>query len=161
MVDFIADYYKNIETYISGSPSDTFYVSKVRTVLEADVAAGLVPLYLCATDVACGSMWMLLTPTQMATHMCEKFLKSDPRFEIVVPRQYALVCFRVNPGNLVPGSHRVTEPKTARMGELNWPGLYDPNNCRWGIHAGICSGGHVVAAWSLIKEGADALLKGA
>ncbi|KAJ6745048.1 GROUP II PYRIDOXAL-5-PHOSPHATE DECARBOXYLASE [Salix purpurea] len=31
---------------------DTFNVSKVRTVLEADVAAGLVPLYLYATDVA-------------------------------------------------------------------------------------------------------------
>ncbi|KAJ6761902.1 GROUP II PYRIDOXAL-5-PHOSPHATE DECARBOXYLASE [Salix koriyanagi] len=65
MVDFIADYYKNIETYISGSPSGSTWISPylppwnhpvptrtVRTVLEADVAAGLVPLYLCATDVA-------------------------------------------------------------------------------------------------------------
>ncbi|KAJ6421920.1 hypothetical protein OIU84_026953 [Salix udensis] len=126
MVDFIADYYKNIETYISGSPS-------VRTVLEADVAAGLVPLYLCATDVANDfGLWvhvdaayggsscicpefrhhfngiervdsLSLSPHKWLTHMakmCEKLLKSDPRFEIVVPRQYALVCFRVKPGNL-------------------------------------------------------------
>uniref|UniRef100_A0A6N2KQJ9 Aromatic-L-amino-acid decarboxylase n=1 Tax=Salix viminalis TaxID=40686 RepID=A0A6N2KQJ9_SALVM len=86
MVDFIADYYKNIETFnldisipASSEPPGTDHdrvmhtlkhskhndpwhdymaepqlLSKgqILTVLEADVAAGLVPLYLCATDVA-------------------------------------------------------------------------------------------------------------
>ncbi|MBA0822683.1 hypothetical protein Goarm_019468 [Gossypium armourianum] len=61
----------------------------------------------------------------------EEFVRSDPRFEIVVPREFGLVCFRLNPDETFG----------------------------FAVGATLTADNHVVAAWKLIKEGADALLK--
>lgn len=98
--------------------------------------------------------------------MFEGLVKSDPRFEIVVPRQFALVCFRLNPYSDVESGY--TEMLNRRL--LEWVnstgriymshtivgGLY---MLRFAVGATFSEDRHVVAAWKLIKEGADALLK--
>lgn len=99
--------------------------------------------------------------------MFEGFVKSDPRFEIVVPRHFALVCFRLNP---YPHSGSAdTEMLNRKL--LDWVnstgrvylthtivgGLY---MLRFAVGASLTDERHVVAAWELIMEGADRLFKG-
>lgn len=99
--------------------------------------------------------------------MFEGFVKSDPRFEIVVPRHFALVCFRLNP---YPQS-RSADTEMLNRKLLDWVnstgrvylthtivgGLY---MLRFAVGASLTDERHVVAAWELIMEGADRLLKG-
>ncbi|XP_071722023.1 tryptophan decarboxylase TDC2-like [Rutidosis leptorrhynchoides] len=99
--------------------------------------------------------------------MFEGFVRSDPSFEIVVPRKFALVCFRLKPksnGNawscnlemlnrklldLVNSSGRVY------MTHTKVSGLY---MLRFAVGATFTEERHVVAAWKLIKDGADEVL---
>lgn len=99
--------------------------------------------------------------------MFEGFVKSDPRFEIVVPRHFALVCFRLNP---YPQT-RSADAEMLNRKLLDWVnstgrvylthtivgGLY---MLRFAVGASLTDERHVVAAWELIMEGADRLLKG-
>ncbi|CAK7349968.1 unnamed protein product [Dovyalis caffra] len=98
----------------------------------------------------------------------ERLLKSDPRFEIVVPRQFALVCFRLNPDNQCRFDH--TELLNRKLLEsVNSTGrVYMTHTIvggvyilRFAVGATLTEESHVAAAWKLIKEAADALLKGA
>ncbi|KAL3509742.1 hypothetical protein ACH5RR_029143 [Cinchona calisaya] len=102
---------------------------------------------------------------QMAK-MFEGFVKSDPRFEIVVPRAFSLLCFRLNPlgGNnaiclellnkklleLINSTGRVYMTHT-KVG-----GVY---MLRFAVGATFTEDRHVYAAWELIKECTNALLK--
>ncbi|KAJ9686824.1 hypothetical protein PVL29_015601 [Vitis rotundifolia] len=91
-------------------------------------------------------------------------LQSDPRFEIVTPRLFSLVCFRLNP---CPRSATGTEEGLNRMllDRVNSTGrVYMTHTIVDGVYMLRCAVGstlteelHVVAAWKLIKEGADAL----
>nr|AXK92562.1 tryptophan decarboxylase [Gelsemium sempervirens] len=102
---------------------------------------------------------------QMAK-MFEEFVKSDPRFEVVVPRAFSLVCFRLKP---FPGSNaahiEILNKKLLEM--VNSSGrIYIIHTVVGGIYMlRLAVGGtlteerHVCAAWELIKEFADALLK--
>ncbi|XP_060189824.1 tryptophan decarboxylase TDC1-like [Lycium barbarum] len=98
--------------------------------------------------------------------MFEGFVKSDPRFEIVVPRRFSLVCFRFNP---------VKESEPAYIELLNKKLLDCVNSSgqvymthtkaggiymlRFAVGATLTEDRHVISAWKLIKESADALLK--
>ncbi|KAB2095151.1 hypothetical protein ES319_A01G016300v1 [Gossypium barbadense] len=96
----------------------------------------------------------------------EDFVRSDPRFEIVVPREFGLVCFRLNPDETFGSDY--TELSNQKL--LDWVnstgrvymthtkagGIYV---LRFAVGATLTGDNHVVAAWKLIKEGADALLK--
>ncbi len=97
----------------------------------------------------------------------EGLVKSDPRFEIVVPRWFALVCFRLNPFSWAGSGY--TELLNRKL--LEWVnstgrvymthtivgGIYI---LRFAVGATLTEDHHVAAAWKLIKEGADAILKG-
>ncbi|OVA07975.1 Pyridoxal phosphate-dependent decarboxylase [Macleaya cordata] len=103
---------------------------------------------------------------QMAK-MFEGFARADPRFEIVVPRRFALVCFRLNPNaDSEPSSIELMNRKL-----LDWVNstgrLYMTHSIvggvymlRFAVGATLTEDSHVIAAWKLIKEGADALLAG-
>ncbi|KAJ8568829.1 hypothetical protein K7X08_032460 [Anisodus acutangulus] len=98
--------------------------------------------------------------------MFEQFVKSDPTFDIVVPRRFSLVCFRFNPvKEFEPGYIELLNKKlldcvnsTGRvyMTHTIVGGIY---MLRFAVGATLTEDRHVISAWNLIKESADALLK--
>ncbi|KAF8411242.1 hypothetical protein HHK36_003789 [Tetracentron sinense] len=98
--------------------------------------------------------------------MFEWFLKADARFEIVVPRRFALVCFRLNPRagsepGLIESLNRkllecVNSTGRVYMTHTIVGGVY---LLRFAVGATLTEDRHVVAAWKLIKKCADDLLK--
>ncbi|MBA0579868.1 hypothetical protein Gorai_022112 [Gossypium raimondii] len=96
----------------------------------------------------------------------EEFVRSDPRFEIVVPREFGLVCFRLNPDETFGSDYTellnrklldwVNSTGRVYMTHTKVGGIYV---LRFAVGATLTADNHVVAAWKLIKEGADALLK--
>uniref|UniRef100_A0A5B7ABD0 L-tryptophan decarboxylase n=1 Tax=Davidia involucrata TaxID=16924 RepID=A0A5B7ABD0_DAVIN len=101
------------------------------------------------------------TDVQMAK-MFEGFVKSDPRFEIVVPRVLSLVCFRLNPfsGSNTELLNRklldwVNSTGRVYMTHTKVGGVY---MLRFAVGATLTEERHVTAAWELIKEGANAVL---
>nr|AEQ01059.1 tryptophan decarboxylase [Mitragyna speciosa] len=102
---------------------------------------------------------------QMAK-MFEGFVKSDPRFEMIVPRAFSLVCFRLNPSG---GSNeadlellnkklldRVNSTGRTYMTHTKAGEVY---LLRFAVGATLTEDRHVYAAWELIKQCADAVLK--
>ncbi|KAK8482824.1 hypothetical protein V6N11_047055 [Hibiscus sabdariffa] len=97
--------------------------------------------------------------------MFEEFVRSDPRFEIVVARQFGLVCFRLNPDEDYGSDYTemlnrklldgVNSTGRVYMTHTKVGGVYV---LRFAVGATLTDDRHVVAAWKLIKEGADALL---
>ncbi|CAI9090272.1 OLC1v1025015C1 [Oldenlandia corymbosa var. corymbosa] len=103
---------------------------------------------------------------QMAK-MFEGFLRSDPRFELVVPRTFALVCFRFKPfkdgydeSDLESLNRklldRVNSTGRAYMTHTKVGGVY---MLRFAVGATLTEESHVRAAWALIKEVACVLLR--
>ncbi|EEF31699.1 tryptophan decarboxylase TDC1 [Ricinus communis] len=99
----------------------------------------------------------------------EGFVKSDPRFEIMTPRTFALVCFRLKPTHKLDGSKH-TEMMNGKLLEwVNSSGrIYMTHTkvggeylLRFAVGTTLTEERHVVSAWKLIKEGADVLLKSA
>lgn len=96
----------------------------------------------------------------------EGLVKSDRRFEVVVPRLFALVCSRcvpcrrAGPGEADAVNRRLLEwvNSTGRvyMTHTVVGGAYV---LRFAVGATLTVERHVVAAWNLIKEGAGSLLK--
>ncbi|OMP11436.1 Pyridoxal phosphate-dependent decarboxylase [Corchorus olitorius] len=97
--------------------------------------------------------------------MFEGFVKSDPRFEILVPREFGLVCFRLKPDEDIGSDYTemlnrkllewVNSTGRVYMTHTKVGGVYI---LRFAVGATLTEERHVVAAWKLIKEGADALL---
>ncbi|XP_057956277.1 tryptophan decarboxylase TDC2-like [Malania oleifera] len=97
--------------------------------------------------------------------MFEGFVKSDPQFEVVVPRLFSLVCFRFNP---FPRSDPdCTELLNRKLLErVNSTGrVYMTHTIVGGVYMLRCAVGatlteerHIIGAWRLIKQGADTLL---
>ncbi|KAJ4729920.1 Tyrosine decarboxylase [Melia azedarach] len=99
--------------------------------------------------------------------MFERLVKSDPRFEVVVPRKFAMVCFRLNPYSQFYSGY--TEMLNRKL--LEWVnstgrvymthtivgGVY---MLRFAVGATLTEECHVAAAWELIMAGAEVLLKG-
>ncbi|VFQ83273.1 unnamed protein product [Cuscuta campestris] len=96
----------------------------------------------------------------------EGMVRSDPRFEVVVPRAFSLVCFRVNPHeesddprctNLLNMKLVESINSTGRVYVTHTVvgGLY---TLRFAVGATLTQERHVVAAWKLIRDSADGLL---
>lgn len=98
--------------------------------------------------------------------MFEGFVKANPKFEIVVPRTFSLVCFRFNPYNdrnllyieLLNKKLLESVNSTGRvyMTHTVAGGVY---MLRFAVGATLTEERHVCAAWKLIKESADAIMK--
>lgn len=95
----------------------------------------------------------------------EGLVLADRRFEIVVPRKFALVCFRLNPPGRVDS---VDELNRELLDSVNSTGrLYITHTViggvyllRFAVGSTLTEMRHVEAAWELIKEKADVLLRG-
>nr|AEY82396.1 tryptophan decarboxylase [Tabernaemontana elegans] len=95
--------------------------------------------------------------------MFEGFVRSDPRFEVVVPRAFSLVCFRLKP---FPGSD-VEALNKKLLDKLNSTGrVYMTHTIVGGIYmlrlavgSSLTEERHVRAVWELIKELANDSLK--
>ncbi|KDP38772.1 hypothetical protein JCGZ_05108 [Jatropha curcas] len=101
--------------------------------------------------------------------MFEEFVRSDPRFEIVVPRRFALVCFRLVCPKKLDGSAHFEILNRKLLEWVNSTGrIYMTHTkvggeyiLRFAVGATLTEERHVVAAWMLIKDGADVLFKSA
>ncbi|KAM7276138.1 hypothetical protein ACFE04_018004 [Oxalis oulophora] len=96
----------------------------------------------------------------------EGLVKSDSRFEIVVPRKFGLVCFRLKQPNYNGYGSGYVEMLNRKLLDLvNSSGrvymthtkVGDMYMLRFAVGSTLTEERHVVAAWKLIKEGADAL----
>nr|BAC41515.1 tryptophan decarboxylase [Ophiorrhiza pumila] len=107
----------------------------------------------------------ILSDVQMAK-MFEGLVKSDPRFEIIVPRAFALVCFRLNPGKGYDDEidkeilnkellDLINSTGRAYMTHTKAGGIY---MLRFAVGTTLTEEHHVYAAWELIKECTDASL---
>lgn len=97
----------------------------------------------------------------------EDFVRNDSQFEIIVPRRFALVCFRWNPSSgLVPAGYNVELLNRKLLDWINSTGqVYMTHTIvggvymlRFAVGATLTEESHVISAWNLIKEGADTLL---
>ncbi|GJY62399.1 aromatic-L-amino-acid decarboxylase-like protein [Tanacetum coccineum] len=105
------------------------------------------------------------TDIQMAI-MFERLVKSDGRFEIVVPRRFSLVCFRLKQFNGFNIGYtellnkmlleRVNSTGQAYITHTVVGGIY---MLRFAVGATLTKECHVVAAWELIEQMTDALVK--
>nr|GEX02649.1 aromatic-L-amino-acid decarboxylase-like [Tanacetum cinerariifolium] len=96
----------------------------------------------------------------------ERLVKSDHRFEIVVPRRFSLVCFRLKQFNGFDSSYtemlnkklleRVNSTGRVYMTHTVVGGIY---MLRFAVGATLTEECHVIAAWELIRELADTLVK--
>ncbi|KDP38775.1 hypothetical protein JCGZ_05111 [Jatropha curcas] len=99
----------------------------------------------------------------------EGFVRSDSRFEIVVPRRFALVCFRLVWPNKLDGLGNSEILNRKLLEWVNSTGrIYMTHTkvggeyiLRFAVGATLTEERHVVAAWMLIKDGADVLFKSA
>nr|XP_043613430.1 tryptophan decarboxylase TDC2-like [Erigeron canadensis] len=105
------------------------------------------------------------TDIQMAVTF-EKLIQSDSRFEIIVPRRFALVCFRLKQFNGFDCNY--TEILNKKLLErVNSTGrVYMTHTVvggtfmlRFAVGATLTKECHVIAAWEIIREMADALVK--
>lgn len=94
----------------------------------------------------------------------EALVNADNRFEIFVPRRFALLCFRLNP----PGRVDSLDDLNKKLLEsINSTGrVYITHTVLGGVYvlrfsvgSTLTKEGHVEDAWSLIKETADVLLE--
>nr|AZM69445.1 tyrosine decarboxylase [Asarum sp. XW-2018] len=96
--------------------------------------------------------------------MFEQLVVQDPRFEVVVPRKFGLVCFRL--GTRGCNSDRVDELNESLLKAVNSTGRVYMTHTKVGgayilrFVVGVVSTEerHVAAAWDLIKEKADDLV---
>ncbi|XP_074284953.1 tyrosine decarboxylase-like [Silene latifolia] len=108
----------------------------------------------------------------MAIHF-EDLVLADPRFEIVVPRRFALVCFRLSAKALNKGSGRESvEPEM--LNQVNAELLESVNSCgrvymthsivggifliRFAVGATLTETHHVTCAWRIVQEHANVVL---
>ncbi|XP_021900924.1 aromatic-L-amino-acid decarboxylase-like [Carica papaya] len=96
--------------------------------------------------------------------MFEGLVRSDGRFEIVVPRRFALVCFRLKKtgsGQRTDGLNRKLLDRVNGTGRIYMThtvvgGIFV---LRFAVGATLTQECHVVEAWQLIREAADEVLK--
>ena len=100
----------------------------------------------------------------------EELVRNDNRFEVIAPRNFALVCFRVLPwpNNISVANHvePVNELNKKLLESINDSGnVYMSSTVVDGAYIIRCAIGatlteerHVIRAWKVIQEHADALL---
>ncbi|MQM06824.1 hypothetical protein Taro_039653, partial [Colocasia esculenta] len=97
-----------------------------------------------------------------------RMVQSDPRFEVVVPRRFALVCFRLKPtlGDGEAGEAEAEALNRRLLETLNSTGraylthtvLGSTYVIRFAAGASLTQLRHVEAAWGLIKEKTDEIM---
>ncbi|CAI0550148.1 unnamed protein product [Linum tenue] len=96
--------------------------------------------------------------------MFERLVRSDPRFEVTVPRLFSLVCFRFVPKR-ARGPGQIERANRRLLDWVNGTGRAFMTHTvaggkfmlRFAVGATLTEERHVLAAWKLIKEGADGL----
>ncbi|XP_051142340.1 phenylacetaldehyde synthase-like [Andrographis paniculata] len=91
----------------------------------------------------------------------EELVKQDPRFKVVAPRTFALVCFRLAPNGVSADSlNRELLDSVNSTGEafISHTVLSGEFVLRFAVGAPLTEERHVVAAWKLLQEKASELL---
>ncbi|KAL3643684.1 hypothetical protein CASFOL_014499 [Castilleja foliolosa] len=131
-------------------------------------------------------LWMVLRSYGVAN--LRKFLRShvkmaknfegmvgmDKRFEVVVPRNFATVCFRIVPAEIDAGNHQQVVTKEEAANNFNAKLLERINESgeiymthavvggeyvmRFAVGASLTENRHVILAWKVVQEHASALL---
>ncbi|VAI69308.1 unnamed protein product [Triticum turgidum subsp. durum] len=91
--------------------------------------------------------------------MFEDFVRADNRFEVVVPRNFALVCFRIKPSGAMT-EEDADEANRVLMENLNKTGkaylahtvVGDKFVLRFAVGSSLQEERHVTSAWDLIKK---------
>ena len=108
---------------------------------------------------------------EMAKHF-EGLIAMDKRFEVVVPRKFSLVCFRISPSARVNGCSADDEESTANelnrklLKSLNDSGLVCMTHAivggiymiRFSIGQPLTDYRHIEMAWKVVQEYTDAML---
>lgn len=99
----------------------------------------------------------------------EELVGSDKRFEVVVPRNFAMVCFRGLPSTLDKASEveRVNKFNSELLESINRSGKLFMTHAmvegifviRFAIGATLTEERHVVAAWKVVQQHFEANLK--
>ncbi|CAI0407351.1 unnamed protein product [Linum tenue] len=86
----------------------------------------------------------------------EKLVAGDDRFEVVVPRRFAMVCFRMSANNLMNKKllERVNGSGRVFMTHALVGGIY---LLRFAVGSTLTEAEHVMEAWKVIQEHADAI----
>ncbi|KAK8512962.1 hypothetical protein V6N13_090294 [Hibiscus sabdariffa] len=219
LVDFLADYYKNIEEYPVLSHVEPGYLAKrlptaapyvaepVEAILRDDPSSLIKslstnPEYLRnkASDsnqvvdykdwqitlsrrFRAMKLWLVLRSYGVAnlrnflrSHVkmakrFEELVTNDGRFEVVVPRYFAMVCFRVSPSALlfrcdVDDETRANEFNRKLLETMNAAGRIYVTHAqvdgiymiRFAIGASLTEDKHVLMAWKVVQETVDAML---
>ncbi|XP_073303456.1 tyrosine decarboxylase-like [Primulina huaijiensis] len=105
----------------------------------------------------------------------EGLIGMDKRFEVVVPRNFATVCFRISPieiGATLPQHHSVCKEEAANnfnaklLESINESGKIYMTHAviggeyvmRFAVGASLTENRHVILAWKVVQEHANALL---
>ncbi|CAB4306914.1 unnamed protein product [Prunus armeniaca] len=102
----------------------------------------------------------------------EGLVRTDERFEVVVPRNFALVCFRISPSaisraNPTPSDEKCVNEVNCKLLEvINGCGrVYTSHAVVGGMYVLLCAIGaslteekHVAMAWKVVQEHVDAIL---
>ncbi|WCJ43637.1 Tyrosine decarboxylase [Euphorbia peplus] len=124
-------------------------------------------------------LWIVIRRHGLSNLMChirsdvmlakrfETLVKMDKRFEIVVLRKFALVCFRLKPNIMIGMSSDVNELNEKLLAAVNNSGrafmihgvVGDMYFIRCSIGSTLTEEKHVDALWNLIQTNADMLLK--
>ncbi|KAL4303306.1 hypothetical protein GQ457_10G022350 [Hibiscus cannabinus] len=112
----------------------------------------------------------LRSHVKMAKHF-EELVTNDSRFEIVVPRYFAMVCFRVSPSALPfhddnDNETRANEFNRKLLETINAAGRIYATHAqvdgiymiRFAIGASLTEDKHVTMAWKVVQEAVDAML---
>ncbi|HHF43299.1 MAG TPA: aspartate aminotransferase family protein, partial [Candidatus Aminicenantes bacterium] len=96
--------------------------------------------------------------------MFKEWLEADPRFEILAPVHFSLVCFRLNDGREeaeLNELNRVFHQKINESGRifLTHTSLRGKYTIRLVVGSRTTEEQHVREAWSIIRQAADEVLK--
>lgn len=101
----------------------------------------------------------------------EAFLCTNSKFEVMAPRNFAMVCFRVSPSALATVANKTSDEKVNRLNEqllesLNGTGhvfmthtvIEGMHMIRVAIGATLTEDKHVSMLWDMVQEHANTLL---
>ncbi|KAI3893349.1 hypothetical protein MKW92_012285 [Papaver armeniacum] len=112
----------------------------------------------------------LTSHVKMAKHF-QGIIGMDTRFEIVVPRTFAMVCFRLKPSAVFKQKIAASETQTNEMNaklleSVNTSGrIYMTHDVvggaymiRFAVGATLTEEHHVIGAWKVVQEHTDTIL---
>ncbi|KDP38022.1 hypothetical protein JCGZ_04665 [Jatropha curcas] len=134
-------------------------------------------LWLVLRSYGVGNLRTFLRQHVEMAKVFEGLVREDKRFEIVVPRNFAMVCFRIVPGaiEMGKGGVQILPDREILANELNRRLLESINasGCifmthgmvggvyfmRFAVGATLTEDHHVIMAWKVVREHANAILR--